>query len=114
MTEIDFSTLGVYERYKLMASLIVPRPIALVTTLSEDGTVNASCGPAVPGLTHSAFSANSLRHGIDGVSSVSGFGVAAVCPNKERGWAVTAGVPFSSSQPFGTLSTFSSYQRGRA
>ena len=42
MTEIDFSTLGVYERYKLMASLIVPRPIALVTTLSEDGTVNAA------------------------------------------------------------------------
>src|SRR5690606_12374710 len=42
MTEINFSTLGVYERYKLMASLIVPRPIALVTTLSEDGTVNAA------------------------------------------------------------------------
>lgn len=42
MTEIDFSTLGAYERYKLMASLIVPRPIALVTTLGEDGTVNAA------------------------------------------------------------------------
>jgi flavin reductase (DIM6/NTAB) family NADH-FMN oxidoreductase RutF len=42
VTEIDFSTLGVYERYKLMASLIVPRPIALVTTLGEDGTVNAA------------------------------------------------------------------------
>ena len=33
MTEIDFSALGVYQRYKLMASLIVPRPIALITTL---------------------------------------------------------------------------------
>lgn len=31
-----------YERYKLMASLIVPRPIALVTTLGADGTVNAA------------------------------------------------------------------------
>lgn len=42
MTEIDFSQLGAYERYKLMASLIVPRPIALITTLAEDGTVNAA------------------------------------------------------------------------
>lgn len=42
MTEIDFTLLGAYERYKLMASLIVPRPIALITTLAEDGTVNAA------------------------------------------------------------------------
>ncbi|MEI7443740.1 MAG: flavin reductase family protein [Burkholderiales bacterium] len=40
--EFDFETLGAYDRYKLMASLIVPRPIALVTTLGEDGTVNAA------------------------------------------------------------------------
>jgi flavin reductase (DIM6/NTAB) family NADH-FMN oxidoreductase RutF len=40
--QIDFSTLTEYQRYKLMASLIVPRPIALVTTLAEDGTVNAA------------------------------------------------------------------------
>ena len=40
--EIDFSTLTEYQRYKLMASLIVPRPIALVTTLSAAGTVNAA------------------------------------------------------------------------
>ncbi|MFC5609568.1 flavin reductase family protein [Variovorax soli] len=40
--EIDFSTLTEYQRYKLMASLIVPRPIALVTTLGPDGTVNAA------------------------------------------------------------------------
>jgi flavin reductase (DIM6/NTAB) family NADH-FMN oxidoreductase RutF len=40
--EIDFTTLGAYERYKLMASLIVPRPIALITTLGADGTVNAA------------------------------------------------------------------------
>jgi flavin reductase (DIM6/NTAB) family NADH-FMN oxidoreductase RutF len=40
--DIDFEQLGVYERYKLMASLIVPRPIALITTLGPDGTVNAA------------------------------------------------------------------------
>ena len=40
--DIDFRELGAYERYKLMASLIVPRPIALVTTLGADGVVNAA------------------------------------------------------------------------
>jgi flavin reductase (DIM6/NTAB) family NADH-FMN oxidoreductase RutF len=40
--DIDFSVLGAYERYKLMASLIVPRPIALVTTLGTEGVVNAA------------------------------------------------------------------------
>lgn len=40
--EIDFEALDVYPRYKLMASLIVPRPIALVTTLGPDGVVNAA------------------------------------------------------------------------
>ena len=40
--EIDFEPLSAYERYKLMASLIVPRPIALVTTLGPTGVVNAA------------------------------------------------------------------------
>jgi flavin reductase (DIM6/NTAB) family NADH-FMN oxidoreductase RutF len=40
--EVDFSELSAYQRYKLMASLIVPRPIALVTTLGENGVVNAA------------------------------------------------------------------------
>lgn len=40
--EIDFAAITEYQRYKLMASLIVPRPIALVTTLSADGTANAA------------------------------------------------------------------------
>jgi len=39
---IDFAQLTEYQRYKLMASLIVPRPIALVTTLGPDGIVNAA------------------------------------------------------------------------
>ena len=40
--ELDFSTLTEYQRYKLMASLIVPRPIALVTTVNAGGVVNAA------------------------------------------------------------------------
>lgn len=40
--DIDFSTLTEYQRYKLMASLIVPRPIALITTAGANGVVNAA------------------------------------------------------------------------
>ena len=40
--DIDFSTISAYQRYKLMASLIVPRPIALVTTVDATGVVNAA------------------------------------------------------------------------
>src|SRR6188768_3519535 len=40
--EVEFATLSEYQRYKLMASLIVPRPIALVTTMGEGGVVNAA------------------------------------------------------------------------
>jgi flavin reductase (DIM6/NTAB) family NADH-FMN oxidoreductase RutF len=40
--DIDFGNLTAYQRYKLMASLIVPRPIALVTTLGASGVVNAA------------------------------------------------------------------------
>ena len=40
--EIDFAPLSAYQRYKLMASLIVPRPIALVTTLGATGVANAA------------------------------------------------------------------------
>jgi flavin reductase (DIM6/NTAB) family NADH-FMN oxidoreductase RutF len=41
-THVDFDTIGAYQRYKLMASLIVPRPIALVTTVNAQGVVNAA------------------------------------------------------------------------
>ena len=40
--DIDFGTLTEHQRYKLMASLIVPRPIALVTTINAAGVVNAA------------------------------------------------------------------------
>ena len=42
MTEVDFEQLDTYPRYKLMASLIIPRPIALVTTLGANGVANAA------------------------------------------------------------------------
>lgn len=42
MIEVDFESITAYQRYKLMASLIVPRPIALVTTLGPTGVVNAA------------------------------------------------------------------------
>jgi flavin reductase (DIM6/NTAB) family NADH-FMN oxidoreductase RutF len=40
--EFDFLTLPAPERYKLLIGLVVPRPIALVTTPDEDGAVNAA------------------------------------------------------------------------
>jgi flavin reductase (DIM6/NTAB) family NADH-FMN oxidoreductase RutF len=40
--EVDFGELTSYQCYKLMASLIVPRPIALITTVGEAGVVNAA------------------------------------------------------------------------
>lgn len=41
-TGFDFTALTARERYKLMIGTIVPRPIALVTTVDEDGRVNAA------------------------------------------------------------------------
>jgi flavin reductase (DIM6/NTAB) family NADH-FMN oxidoreductase RutF len=40
--EVDFDVLTPYQRYKLMTGLIVPRPIALVTTVNAEGVVNAA------------------------------------------------------------------------
>jgi flavin reductase (DIM6/NTAB) family NADH-FMN oxidoreductase RutF len=40
--EVDFELLTPYQRYKLMTGLIVPRPIALVTTVNARGVVNAA------------------------------------------------------------------------
>jgi hypothetical protein len=41
MSEVDFGQLTACQRYKPMASLIVPRPLALVTTFGATGVVNA-------------------------------------------------------------------------
>ena len=40
--DIDFADLSPGRAYGLLASLIVPRPIAWATTLNEDGSVNAA------------------------------------------------------------------------
>jgi flavin reductase (DIM6/NTAB) family NADH-FMN oxidoreductase RutF len=40
--DTDLSTLTPHDRYKLLCALIIPRPIALVTTIGRDGTVNAA------------------------------------------------------------------------
>jgi flavin reductase (DIM6/NTAB) family NADH-FMN oxidoreductase RutF len=41
-TSFAFSALTPRERYKLLIGAVVPRPIALVTTISKDGIVNAA------------------------------------------------------------------------
>jgi flavin reductase (DIM6/NTAB) family NADH-FMN oxidoreductase RutF len=38
----DLNTLSDHDRYKLLISLVIPRPIALVTTLGPTGVVNAA------------------------------------------------------------------------
>lgn len=38
----DFEALSERERYKLMIGTIIPRPIALVTTVDEHGSINAA------------------------------------------------------------------------
>jgi hypothetical protein len=44
MPEIDvrFADIAADRRYKILCSLVIPRPIALVTSKSEDGVVNAA------------------------------------------------------------------------
>lgn len=40
--DLDLNALPTGERYKLLCGLVVPRPIALVTTLDNKGTANAA------------------------------------------------------------------------
>ena len=40
--QIDFATLSDQEKYKLLVGCVVPRPIALMSTISHDGVVNAA------------------------------------------------------------------------
>lgn len=48
----DFSTLNERERYKLLIGTVIPRPIALITTLGLDGKVNAGPFSFFNVLTH--------------------------------------------------------------
>ena len=38
----DMETLEAQNRYKILTATVTPRPIAWVTTLSEDGVINAA------------------------------------------------------------------------
>jgi flavin reductase (DIM6/NTAB) family NADH-FMN oxidoreductase RutF len=38
----DFRTLSARDRYKLMIGTVIPRPIALVTTVDQEGRINAA------------------------------------------------------------------------
>src|SRR5271170_1771125 len=40
--QLTLSELDAKQRYHLLSSIVVPRPIAWVTTLNEDGGVNAA------------------------------------------------------------------------
>jgi flavin reductase (DIM6/NTAB) family NADH-FMN oxidoreductase RutF len=40
--QVELATLSARDRYKLLCALVVPRPIALVTTLAPNGSVNAA------------------------------------------------------------------------
>ena len=40
--DADFASLGKHERYKILCGLVIPRPIAWVTTIGEPGRVNAA------------------------------------------------------------------------
>src|ERR1700682_6771386 len=42
MSGICFRELDPHDRYKLLCGVVVPRPIALVTTLDDNGKVNAA------------------------------------------------------------------------
>jgi flavin reductase (DIM6/NTAB) family NADH-FMN oxidoreductase RutF len=42
MTSLSFQDLAPRDRYKLLCGVVVPRPIAFVTTLDENGALNAA------------------------------------------------------------------------
>jgi flavin reductase (DIM6/NTAB) family NADH-FMN oxidoreductase RutF len=42
MQTFDFAKLSPYDRYKLLIGIVVPRPIALITSIDDAGRVNAA------------------------------------------------------------------------
>lgn len=63
----DFAELTPKERYKLLIGTVIPRPIALITTLSQDGTPNAGSFSFFNVLTHDpAIMAVGIEHKPDG------------------------------------------------
>ncbi|WP_417725286.1 flavin reductase family protein [Salipiger sp.] len=63
----DFAELTPKERYKLLIGTVIPRPIALITTLSEKGVPNAGSFSFFNILTHDpAIMAVGIEHKPDG------------------------------------------------
>lgn len=63
----DFAELTPKERYKLLIGTVIPRPVALITTLSRDGTPNAGAFSFFNILTHDpAIMAVGIEHKPDG------------------------------------------------
>lgn len=66
-THFDFQALSERERYKLLIGTVIPRPIALVTTVSQDGHANAGPFSFFNVLTHDpALLAIGIEHHPDG------------------------------------------------
>lgn len=74
MTEFksfDFAELSARDRYKLLIGTVVPRPIALVTTLDAEGRVNAApfsffnCLSADPAIVALGVESNEVTGGKD-------------------------------------------------
>jgi flavin reductase (DIM6/NTAB) family NADH-FMN oxidoreductase RutF len=40
--QFDIDKMAAMDRYELLLGTVVPRPIALITTISADGTINAA------------------------------------------------------------------------
>lgn len=51
-THFDFARLTERERYKILIGTVIPRPVALVTTVSQDGIPNAGSFSFFNVLTH--------------------------------------------------------------
>lgn len=75
---VDFSVIAQRDRYKLLTSLIVPRPIAFVTSKNPDGSINAApfsffnCMGSDPALIFISFSHRPETGGVtDGLKDTS-------------------------------------------
>ncbi|WP_413693189.1 flavin reductase family protein [Psychromonas sp. KJ10-2] len=64
---INFEKISSHERYKVLAGSVVPRPIALVTTVGDDGIVNAAPFSFFNALSaHPPLLGFGIQRGVDG------------------------------------------------
>ena len=70
--QFDIDKMAAMDRYELLLGTVVPRPIALVTTISSDGAINAASGrndfssgasrPKIKGHCHQYSGDEGVRH----------------------------------------------------